>query len=102
MDILNITFNVEKNVLPTWKKFMGQVFIPYANVQERFAGHNLFQVMVEDDTAVTYSYQLIAENEAIIASFKEEIFPALIREMNQVFGQKVLYFDTLLKEVNMS
>ena len=101
MDILNITFNVEKTVLNDWKKFMGQVFIPYANVQEQFAGHNFFQVMVEDPDAETYSYQLIAKEEAIIDSFMDEIFPALHRELVQAFGEKVLLFNTKLKEVKM-
>ncbi len=101
MDILNITFNVEKTALVEWKRFMGKVFIPYANVQEKFVGHNFYQVMVEDPNAETYSYQLIAENESIINSFKAEIFPALIREMTQAFGQKVLYFDTILKELKI-
>lgn len=101
MDILNITFNVEKTVLTDWKKFMSHVFIPYANVQEKFSGHNFYQVMVEDPNAETFSYQLIAKDESYIKSFKQEIFPALIREMTQAFGQQVLYFDTILKEVKM-
>ncbi len=102
MDILNITFNVEKIVLDDWKKFMGKVFIPYANVQERFAGHNNYQVLVEDPNTETYSYQLIAKDEADIDSFLAEIFPALNREMVQVFGEKVLLFNTKLREVKIS
>lgn len=102
MDILNITFNVEKSILADWKKFMGKVFIPYSNVQGKFSGHNFFQVMVEDPNAETYSYQLIADNEAIIDSFTAEIFPALQREMSQAFGDKVLLFNTKLKEVSIS
>lgn len=102
MVILNITFNVEKTVLSDWKRFMTHVFIPYANVQEKFAGHNFYQVMVEDAAAETYSYQLIAKEESDIDSFKKDIFPALIREMNQAFGQKVLFFDTILKEVALA
>ena len=101
MVILNITFNVEINVLPNWKKFMGKVFIPYANVQEKFAGHAFYQVMVDDPESETYSYQLIAKSEVDIESFKKDIFPALIREMQQTFGQSVLHFDTILKETSI-
>lgn len=99
MDLLNITFNVDKTVLDDWKKFMSQVFIPYANVQEKFAGHNYYQVMVEDEVTETYSYQLLADNEEAITSFKKDIFPPLVRELTGAFGEKVLLFDTILKEV---
>lgn len=101
MDILNITFNVEKTVLDDWKKFMGKVFIPYSNVQGKFAGHNLFQVLVEDPITETYSYQLIAKEEADIDNFLAEIFPALNREMRQAFGEKALLFNTKLREVKI-
>lgn len=100
MDILNITFNVENSIVPNWKTFMAQVFIPYANVQEKFAGHNYYKVMVEDPNAETFSYQLIAKNEGIIDSFIAEIFPALVREMTQLFGDKVLLFHTVLREIS--
>jgi len=102
MDILNITFNVEKIILEDWKKFMGKVFIPYANVQAKFAGHNYYQVLVDDPNTETYSYQLIANNEADIDSFLAEIFPALHREMVQAFGERVLLFNTKLREVKIS
>lgn len=102
MEILNITFNVDLSILEDWKLFMGKVFIPYSNVQEKFAGHNFFQVMVEDPNAETYSYQLIAKEEADIDSFLAEIFPALHREMMQAFGDKVLLFNTKLREVKIS
>lgn len=102
MDILNITFNIENSILEDWKKFMGKVFIPYANVQEKFAGHNFYQVLVEDPNTETYSYQLIAKEEADIDSFLSEIFPALNREMTQAFGDKVLLFNTKLREVKIS
>ena len=102
MDILNITFNVDKTILEDWKQFMGKVFIPYANVQERFAGHNYYQVLVEDPSTETYSYQLIAKSEADIDSFLAEIFPALNREMVEAFGEKVLLFNTKLREVKIS
>lgn len=101
MDILNITFNIEKSIVGDWKKFMGKVFIPYANVQEKFAGHNFYQVLVEDPGTETYSYQLIANKEADIDSFLSEIFPALNREMTQAFGEKVLLFNTKLREVKV-
>lgn len=100
MHILNITFCVEKSALNDWKNFMNQVFIPYANVQEKFSGHNLFKVLVDDDTTETYSYQLIAKNEAVIDSFSAEIFPSLLRELTDAFGERVLLFDTKLEELN--
>lgn len=102
MDILNITFNVENTVLEDWKKFMEKVFIPYANVREKFAGHNFYQVLVEDPNTETYSYQLIANKEADIDSFLAEIFPPLYREMTQAFGDKVVLFNTKLREVKIS
>ncbi len=102
MDILNITFNIEKSIIKEWSSFMGKVFIPYSNVQENFSGHNLLQVMVEDPNAYTYSYQLYATEEAHIDTFMKEIFPALIREMKQLFGDKVLTFHTKLREVKMT
>lgn len=98
MDILNITFNVENGAIREWKKFMAQVFIPYANVQGKFSGHNYYKVMVDDPNSETYSYQLIATDETIINAFLKEIFPALQREMTQAFGEKALLFHTLLKE----
>lgn len=98
MDILNITFNVETSVVPNWKEFMTKVFFPYANVKSHFAGHNLFKVMVEDTASETYSYQLIAKDDKSIEEFKAEIFPALVRELTEAFGEKVMLFDTVLKE----
>lgn len=100
MYILNITFNVENGALVEWKKFMNQVFIPYANVQEKFSGHNLFKVMVEDPNSETYSYQLIAKKEEDIDSFSAEIFPSLVRELTQAFGERVLLFNTKLEEMS--
>lgn len=98
MDILNITFNVEKAILADWRAFMGKVFIPYSHVQEKFAGHNFYHVLVEDPLTETYSFQLIAKDEATIDSYLSEIFPALRREMVQAFGEKVMLFDTKLRE----
>ncbi len=98
MDILNITFNVENTAVSEWKKFMAQVFIPYANVQGNFAGHNYYKAMVDDPDSETYSYQLIAKDEKSIPLFLKEIFPALHREMTQAFGEKALLFHTILKE----
>lgn len=98
MEILNITFNVENEAVSQWKEFMNKIFFPYANVKSHFSGHNLYKVMVEDESTETYSYQLIAKDATAIAEFKAEIFPALVRELTQAFGNKVMLFDTILKE----
>lgn len=99
METLNITFNVDKNVIPAWKEFMKTVFFTYANVKKHFSGHNLYQVMVEDENTETYSYQLLTDDMKKLEEFQKEIFPALVRELTQAFGDKVLLFDTVLKEV---
>lgn len=98
MYILNITFSVDNSVLDNWKKFMAQVFIPYANVKGEFSGHNYYKVLVEDTSSSTYSYQLIAEKMTMIQDFQREIFPALQREMTQAFSDKALSFSTILQD----
>ncbi len=101
MTTLNITFNVELSVLKEWKAFMNKVFMPFAYVKKNFAGHRLYQVMMDEPNVQTYSYQLIAQKETNIDDFLSDIFPALHREMNQAFGDKVVFFSTKLKEVSL-
>lgn len=101
MDTLNITFNVDNSVLEDWKEFMSKVFIPFSNVKDKFVGHNYYHVMVEDPSTETYCYQVLAEEEATIDTYLANTFPALQRELTQAFGEKVLLFNTKLKEVEM-
>jgi hypothetical protein len=101
MYILNITFNIEVNALVQWKKFMETVFMPFSHSQGNFAGQNFYEVMVEDENTETYSFQLIAKEEKYIDDYIEEIFPALSRELSQSFGDKVMLFQTKLRETKL-
>lgn len=103
MYIFNTTYTVEKSVFNDWNTYMVKEVIPRLRKLELFSSIRIFQVAVEQQTieGEVYSLQLATTEIKHIGLYEEQVLPKVLELMTNAFGEKVLSFNTLLKEVEL-
>ena len=104
MYIFNTTFTVEASVFNDWNAYMVNEVIPRLRKLELFSSIRIFEVKVENQTieGEVYSLQLATNDINSIGAYEEQIMPKINQLLGKVFGEKVLSFNTLLKEVDLN
>lgn len=100
MYIYNVTINIEESVHTEWLRWMQEKHIPDVLATGKFSEAKMCQVIVEDDTGITYSIQYTTDSKKTLESYYDEDAEKLQQEGLQLFGSKLLAFRTELKVIN--
>ena len=101
MYIFNTTYTIETSAFNDWNNYMVTEVIPRLRKLEMFNSIRIFEVAVEQQAidGEVYSLQLATKEVQHIGLYEEQVLPKLMELMTNAFGEKVLSFNTLLKEV---
>ena len=100
MYIYNVTINIETSIQKDWLRWMQEKHIPEVLKTGKFSEAKMSQVMVEEESGITYSIQYTTENKEILNKYFKEDAPVLQQEMGQLFPNKFVAFRTELKVVH--
>jgi len=95
----NITFNVDDSIVEQWKKWMKEDYLPLMAESKNIDSIKLLNILVEEEMG-GQSFALMFESSDLekTESFAKTNISELHRIMSEKFGQKVVYFNTLLEE----
>ncbi len=100
MYILNTSFMVDYEVHDRWLDTFRGRFLPFLR-EAGFDGPVFTRVVSNDnDGHFTYSLQLPLPDLARYKEYTEEILPKYAATYTPVYGEKVLWFVSLLKKVD--
>ncbi len=101
MYLLNITFNIERNVFDLWRQWLQKSCMRQVQAIKSLDDVKVFQLLSHTaESEVTYTVQLSTSDLGDIMDFEQKVLPELKQELFLVFGAQVLFFVTHLKEVN--
>lgn len=99
MILYNITFNVELEVVQSFKDFINQ-HISQLNFGEDLVDYKLFRLLnVDESEAMTLTLQYFLKD---LGTYNEHLIVSdryLKKELYQQFGEKVLYFCSVLEKI---
>ncbi len=99
MIILNITFNVNKEAT-NFLSWMQQHHIPAVMTTKLPSQHKVLRLLTNVDMeGDTYSFQYFFEDMGGCLDFQVMYFDNMIRQIDQHFRGKFVFFDTILEEV---
>lgn len=100
MYIANRSFMVDSSVHEQWLKLLREKFIPFLH-EHGFTQTTLTRMLsVEVAEGFTYSLQIRIDEISKYKTLTDEIFPEYDRSANELFGDKVLQFTSLMKIIN--
>lgn len=100
MIVFNTTYLVSEEVHDKWIERIAGVFIPTMVSTGIFSNPRLYKVLVNENEGITYSLQFSVQDGSDLKKCEEEYNEMLETSMRQVFGESVLFFTTLLDEIN--
>ena len=100
MYIYSVTINIEESVHNEWLQWMQEKHIPEVLATGKFSEAKMCQVLVEEDSGVTYSIQYTTDSKESLESYYKEDAAELRQEGIKLFGDKLLAFRTELKVIN--
>ncbi len=99
MYIYNTTYTVSKELRERWLVYVSEELLPESLKSGELKDPKMYKVMVGPEQDLTYSIQFKAESARNISTWQKESRDPIGRRMHQLFGDKVLGFSTLLKEL---
>lgn len=100
MYIYNVTINIEEAVEKEWLRWMQEKHIPDMLETGKFTEAKLSQVLVEEESGVTYSIQYITDSKETLEKYYRDDAARLRQETLQLFSDKFVAFRTELKIIN--
>ena len=100
MYIYNVTINIEESIQGDWLRWMQEKHIPEVLATGKFSEAKLCQVMVQEETGITYSIQYTSDSKETLDKYYEEDADELRKEMGQLFPNKFVAFRTELNVVH--
>ena len=99
MYIVNTSFMVEPSVHDRWLKFVTERYIPA--LRARGFGKVVFTrvLSVDAEDHFTYSLQVNADDMEAYRLIVDELFAEYAATAGALFGQRVLWFNSLMKRV---
>jgi hypothetical protein len=91
--------NVDHAVEAEWMAWMKQIHVPDVLKTGCFVECKIFKLMSEESEGTTYSFQYFAEKTEQIVLYQEKYGAALQADVHQRYGDKVMSFRSLLKQV---
>ncbi len=100
MYVYNITFNIESQVLENWKIWFEQVFVLEIKNAQFHEKLEAFEVLSQHHSGHTFTLQLYIKQPAAFSKFETNRLPVLKTELQKIFGEKVLLFESILKNLS--
>lgn len=103
MYIVNTTFLVDGSIHSAWLELVKGKFLPYLQKQkEEQQPQIVFTRLLSQECqeAFTYSIQFSVSDMEGYNRYMQELFPEYLEIATPLFGEKVLYFTSLLKRVD--
>ena len=100
MYILNITFFIEESIEGEWVDWSKRRFESIKETSSYFNQFSLMRLLShEEPNQVTYTCQLQTDSAHKIQLFEIEIEPDLLNENKAKFGEKSIFFKSLMQVV---
>ena len=100
MYIYNVTINIEKSIEQEWLRWMQKVHIPEVLETGKFTEAKMCQVIVEEETGITYSIQYTTDSKETLDRYYAEDADRLRQEGIKLFGNKFVAFRTELDVIH--
>ena len=100
MYIYNITFNIEPEVYENWKIWLEEVFVLELQKAQFHQKSVFLEVLSRHQSGRTFTLQLYIDNHPAFVQFENTRLNRLKSELFNIFSDKVLVFDTMLKNVS--
>lgn len=100
MFIYNITTKVDHFACDEWLQWQKEIHIPEIMASGIFHEHRFFQLLEHDDEeGKTFVTQFLTNSKSDYDKYIAEFAPALRKQSQQKWGDKVVSFRSLLKNV---
>ncbi|MEH0158211.1 DUF4286 family protein [Limibacter armeniacum] len=101
MIIYNVTINVEKDVMDSWKKWMTDVHIPEVMATGYFQEHKFLRLLdeVPGNTGETFAVQYIAESMDKLNTYIAEHAVEMRNKHEEAYKGKFVAFRTTLEVI---
>lgn len=100
MIVYSVTLKVDLDISIEWLDWMKTKHIPDVLATKKFVDYKMLRILAEDEQdGITYNIQYRAESMSDYFDYQADFAPALQVEHTEKYGEKVLAFRTLLKEV---
>lgn len=100
MHTINLSFKVEKEVVPTWKKWMDSDAIPYLASRINGSSGKLHELMGHNDEyGETYVLQIHLPSQTNLEDYLKNHQKNFHEFIFTRWGESVLFFETVLKEI---
>lgn len=102
MIIYNITIKVDFSIHNEWLNWMKEKHLPKVMETGMFLSNRLCRLIDPvDNDGFTYAIQYFAKDISKIRSYKNDCAPSLNKEHQTLFGDKAVFFKTLLKVIEL-
>jgi hypothetical protein len=100
MIVYSVTVKIDLDVHVEWLSWMKNKHIPDVMKTNKFVGHKMYKVLVEDETqGITYNIQYSANAMSDYFDYLNDYAEVLQVEHGLKYKDKFVAFRTLLKEV---
>jgi len=100
MILYNITFNIEHEVADQFKDYLNRYHFPVLENSPSVLEHKMFRLLnVDESEAITLTLQYFLQDMGTYNHHIAVIDVQLKRELFRLFGEKVLYFCSILEKV---
>lgn len=100
MIIHNTTFAVEQHIFDDFHKWLETVYIKAAMATGIFTSHRIARVLTDEHPEiVSIACELRAESLSECVRWHDETAVLLHANMNELWGEKAMFFTTYLKEI---
>ncbi|PIB37150.1 hypothetical protein BFP72_17920 [Reichenbachiella sp. 5M10] len=100
MVLYNVTMNVDKRIESDWLQWMKTIHIEKMIATGHFVECKVFELLSDEPQGTTYSVQFFAKNEEDILAFQESLGEQFHHEIISKYGDSVMLFRTMLKQVH--
>ncbi len=99
MILINTTFHVESDVEKEWVAWVHATYLALATAEGTALSPLFLKIMSQMEGGVGYAVQVQAGSQSDVDMWLGEMQPKLLSEMYGRWGDKVLFFTTLMEEV---
>jgi hypothetical protein len=97
--IINTTFHVSPEAEEAFKTWIHESYIPHAIEQGKLHSPLFMRIMTPMEGGTGYAVQLRAAADNIVEQWLTTHQPIMLQDMTAKWGQGVMYFTTLMEEV---
>ncbi|MDB5226327.1 MAG: hypothetical protein JWN78_520 [Bacteroidota bacterium] len=100
MIVYTITANIEAPVAQEWKIWMQNKFLPIIMDTGLFEKYIVFKVLNDND-GETITFQFFCKDIIVFKKFQDEHKAKVVQLLTESFPDKVVYFNTLLQQLDV-